>query len=121
MSLAVDKILADWIKKQFKPVYWLEGEEEYFINKLMDYAEHKILTDSEKEFNLTVFYGKDAEWATVTNACCRYPMFSDRQIVLLKEAQQMRDVDKLEPYIQKPLSSTVFIVAYKEKKLDGRS
>lgn len=121
MSLTVDKILADWKKKQFKPVYWLEGEEEYFINKLIDYAEHKILTDSEKEFNLTVFYGKDSEWATVTNACCRYPMFSDRQIVLLKEAQQMRDIDKLEPYIQKPLSSTVFVVAYKEKKLDGRS
>jgi DNA polymerase III subunit delta len=121
MSLTVDKILADWKKKQFKPVYWLEGEEEYFINKLMEYAEHGILTDSEKEFNLTVFYGKDADWATVMNACCRYPMFSDKQIVLLKEAQQMREIDKLEPYIQKPLSSTVFIVAYKEKKLDGRS
>jgi DNA polymerase III subunit delta len=120
MSLTVDKILADWKKKQFKPVYWLEGEEEYFINSLMNYAEHEILTDSEKEFNLTIFYGKDADWATVTNACCRYPMFSDKQIVLLKEAQQMRDIDKLEPYIQKPLSSTVFVVAYKEKKLDGR-
>ena len=121
MNLTVDKILADWKKKLFKPVYWLEGEEEYFINRLMETAEHGILTDSEKEFNLTVFYGKDADWASVTNACCRYPMFSDRQIVLLKEAQQMRDIDKLEPYIQKPLSSTVFIVAYKEKKLDGRS
>jgi DNA polymerase-3 subunit delta len=121
MSLTVDKILADWKKKQFKSVYWLEGEEEYFINKLVDFAEHQILSDAEKEFNLTIFYGKEADWATVTNALCRYPMFAERQIVLLKEAQQMRDIEKLEPYIQKPLSSTVFIVAYKEKKVDGRS
>ena len=55
------------------------------------------------------------------NACRRYPMFAERQVVLLKEAQQMRDIDKLEAYIDKPLSSTVFVVAYKEKKVDGRS
>ena len=121
MSLTEDKILADWKKKHFKSVYWLEGEEEYYINRLVDFAEHQILSDAEKEFNLTIFYGKEADWATVTNACCRYPMFAERQVILLKEAQQMRDIEKLEPYIQKPLSSTVFIVAYKEKKLDGRS
>src|SRR6201985_1458174 len=68
-----------------------------------------------------VFYGKDADWAQVINSCRRYPMFAERQVVLLKEAQQMRDIDKLEPYIEKPLSSTVFIVSYKEKKVDGRS
>ena len=119
--MSVDKILNEWKRHQFKPVYWLEGEEEYYINKLMEYAEHRILPESERGFNLTVFYGKDADWPTVMNTCCRYPMFGERQIVLLKEAQQMRDIDKLEPYIQKPLSSTVFIVAYKEKKIDGRS
>jgi DNA polymerase-3 subunit delta len=119
--VSVDKILNDWKRNQFKPVYWLEGEEEYYINKLVDYAEHQILPESEKSFNLTVFYGKDADWPTIINTCCRYPMFGERQIVLLKEAQQMRDIDKLEPYIQKPLSSTILIVAYKEKKVDGRS
>ncbi len=118
--MSVEKIISDWKKKSFKPLYWLEGEEEYFIDKVVDFAEHNILTESEASFNLSIFYGKDANWADVVNACRRYPMFSERQVVLLKEAQQMRDVEKLESYIENPLSSTVFVVSYKEKKLDAR-
>src|SRR6478735_275375 len=119
--MSAEKILGDWKKKLFKPVYWLEGEEEYYIDKLVDYAEHEILPEAEASFNLTVFYGKDAAWADIVNACMRYPMFADRQVVILKEAQQMRDIEKLEQYINRPLSSTVLVVAHKEKKLDGRS
>jgi DNA polymerase-3 subunit delta len=119
--LSAEQIILDWKKKIFKPVYWLEGEEEYFINEVMEFAEHQILPEEEKAFNLTVFYGKDAEWASIVNACRRYPMFAERQVVLLKEAQQMRDIAKLEPYIQQPLGSTVFVVSYKDKKVDGRS
>jgi len=119
--VSVEKILGDWKKKKFRPVYWLEGEEEYYIDKIVQYAEHEILSEAEAGFNLTVFYGKDADWTAVINACRRYPMFSERQVVLLKEAQQMRDLDKLEAYIEKPLDSTVFVVSYKEKKVDGRS
>ena len=119
--MSAEKIIRDWKKKIFKPVYWLEGEEEYFINEVMDYAEHDLLPEEEKGFNLTVFYGKDADWATVVNACRRYPMFAERQVVLLKEAQQMKDILKLELYIEKPLDSTLFVVSYKDKKVDGRS
>ncbi len=119
--MSVEKIITDWKKGSFKAVYWLEGEEEYYIDKAMDYAEHHILPESETGFNLTVFYGKDANWADVVNACRRYPMFAERQVVLLKEAQQMRDVEKLESYIENPLSSTVFVVSYKDKKVDGRT
>jgi len=119
--MSVEKILGDWKKLKFKPVYWLEGEEEYYIDKLMHYAEHEILSEADAGFNLTVFYGKDADWTAVINACRRYPMFAERQVVLLKEAQQMRDIDRLEAYIDKPLTSTVFVVSYKEKKVDGRS
>ena len=118
--MSVHKILDDWKKKSFKPIYWLEGEEEYFIDKVIDYAEHNILPESEASFNLSVFYGKDANWADIINACRRYPMFAERQVVLLKEAQQMRDIEKLEAYVDNPLSSTVFVVSYKEKKLDAR-
>jgi DNA polymerase-3 subunit delta len=118
--MSAEKIISDWKKKSFKPVYWLEGEEEYFIDKVIDYAEHHILTESESSFNLTVFYGKDASLPEVINSCRRYPMFSERQVVLLKEAQQMKDVEKLESYIENPLQSTVFVVSYKEKKLDAR-
>ena len=119
--MSAEKIISDWEKKQFKPVYWLEGEEGYYIDKVMDYAEHNILSESEAGFNLSVFYGKDAAWADVINACRRYPMFSERQVVLLKEAQQMKDIDKLEAYVETPLGSTVFVVSYKDKKVDGRS
>jgi len=119
--MSVEKILSDWKKKSFRPVYWLEGEEDYYIDEVMNYAEHHILSEAEAGFNLSVFYGKDAAWADIVNACMRYPMFAERQVVLLKEAQQMRDIDKLEAYIAKPLLSTIFVVSYKEKKVDGRS
>jgi DNA polymerase-3 subunit delta len=118
--MSVEKIIADWKKGIFKPLYWLEGEEEYFIDKVVEFAEHHILNESEASFNLSIFYGKDANWADVINACRRYPMFAERQVVLLKEAQQMREVEKLESYIENPLHSTVFVVSYKEKKLDAR-
>lgn len=118
--MSVEKIITDWQKKSFKPIYWLEGEEEYFIEKVIAYAEHNILSKSEVSFNLSVFYGKDAGWADIVNACRRYPMFAERQVVILKEAQQMKDVEKLETYIENPLSSTIFVVSYKGKKLDAR-
>lgn len=118
--MSVEKILQDWKKGNFKPIYWLEGEESYFIDVLMDYAEKSIISEAEQGFNLSVFYGKDADWAAVVNACRRYPMFAERQVVLLKEAQQMREIEKLESYVENPLSSTVFVVSHKEKKVDGR-
>ena len=119
--MSAEKIIADWKKGNFKPIYWLEGEEPYHIDKVVEYAEHKILSESEASFNLTVFYGRDADWAAVVNACRRYPMFADRQVVLLKEAQQMKDIEKLEGYIDNPLTSTVFVVSYKDKKVDART
>ena len=118
--MSAEKILSDWKKNSFKPVYWLEGEEAYFIDVLVDYAEKKLLSPAEAEFNLSVFYGKDADWAEVVNACKRYPMFGDKQVVILKEAQQMKDLEKLIGYIEQPLASTIFVVSHKEKKVDGR-
>jgi len=117
----IESILKAWKKKQFEPVYWLEGEEPYYIDQLIEYAEHHIIPEEEAAFNKTVFYGKDAAWAGIINACMRYPMFGEKQLVILKEAQHMREIDKLESYIHHPLASTIFIVGYKEKKIDGRS
>lgn len=119
--MAIEKIIADWNKKQFQPIYWLEGDEDFFIDKVVQYAENQILNLNEAEFNLSIFYGKDAAWVDVVNACRRYPMFAERQVVLLKEAQQMKDIEKLETYFENPLKSTIFVVAYKDKKLDGRT
>ena len=114
-------ILSEWKKNNYKPVYWLEGEEEFYIDEVMEYAEKKILSSADAEFNLSIFYGKDANWADVLNACRRYPMFAEKQVVLLKEAQQMKDIEKLEGYIEKPLGSTILVVSYKGKTIDGRS
>lgn len=113
-------ILSDWKKNMYKSVYWLEGEEEFYIDEVMEYAEKKILSSSEAEFNLSIFYGKDANWADIINACRRYPMFSEKQVVLLKEGQHMKDIDKLEGYIENPLPSTTLVIAYKGKTMDGR-
>jgi DNA polymerase-3 subunit delta len=79
------------------------------------------LNESEAGFNLTVFYGKDTQWPDIINACRRYPMFSDKQVVILKEAQAMKNIEKLEGYVERPLSSTVLVVAFKNKKVDGRT
>ncbi|HMF72363.1 MAG TPA: DNA polymerase III subunit delta [Flavitalea sp.] len=116
-----EKILKDWQQKLYKSIYWLEGDEEYFIDQVVKYAEHHILSESESSFNLSIYYGKDAIWSDIINACMRYPMFAERQVVILKEAQQMKDSAKLEGYIERPLKSTIFVVAYKDKKIDGRS
>ena len=119
--MSAEKIITSWKKKDFKPVYWFDGEEDYYIDQLMNYAEQHLLSEAEAEFNLTVFYGRDADWAAVINACKRYPMFAERQVVLLKEAQHMKEIEKLESYVESPLSSTIFIVGYKTKALDKRT
>jgi DNA polymerase-3 subunit delta len=116
-----EKIINDLQRKNFKPVYWLEGEEEFFIDNIVNYAEKNILPEAEAGFNLTIFYGRDTSWADLINACRRYPMFADKQVVIVKEAQAMKDIEKIESYIEKPLSSTLLFIAYKSKKVDGRT
>ncbi len=115
------QIISDWKKNIYKPVYWLEGEEEFYIDEVIGYAEKKILSVADAAFNLTIFYGKDASWSDVLNACMRYPMFAERQVVLLKEGQLMKDIERLESYIEKPSATTIFVVSYKGKTVDGRS
>ena len=119
--MTTEKVLLDLKKKHYQPIYWLEGDEEFFIDQVVDFAESNILTESEAGFNLTIFYGRDADWSTVMNACRRYPMFAERQVILLKEAQDMKGIEKLEAYVEKPLPSTLLFVAYKGKKVDKRT
>lgn len=116
-----EKIIGDLKKGKTNPVYWLEGDENFFIDQVVDFAEHKILPESEAGFNLTVFYGRDTSWADVVNACRRYPMFAEKQVVIIKEAQDLKGIEKLEMYVEKPLTSTLLFVAYKGKKVDGRT
>ncbi len=117
----MSKIIANWKKNVFDAVYWLEGEEPFYIDELVDYAEKHLLKEADQAFNLSIFYGKDADWTQVLNACKRYPVSAEKQVVILKEAQQMNQLEKLVSYIENPLSSTIFIVAHKDKNVDGRS
>lgn len=118
--MSAESILSDWKRKATHPVYWLEGEEAYEIDKLSDLAADILLSPEEMSFNFTCFYGKDAKVEDIVNACRRYPMFAEKQVVVVKEAQQLKEIERLEPYISNPLLSTILIVAFKEKKLDGR-
>ena len=118
--MPTSKIIANWKNKVFDAVYWLEGEEPYYIDQVVNYAEHHLLSEADQSFNLTVFYGKDADWAQIINACKRYPVNAEKQVVILKEAQHMGQIEKLESYVEKPLSSTILVIAYKDKNVDGR-
>jgi DNA polymerase-3 subunit delta len=119
--MSVDSIINSWKKNKFSPLNLFHGEEDFFIDELISFAEGKILSQEEASFNLTVFYGKDAEWTQVVNACKRYPMNAERQVVILKEAQMMNGIDKLEAYAENPLSTTLFIIAHKGKTMDKRT
>lgn len=116
-----EKIIADLKKGKYTPVYWLEGEEDYFIDQVIQFAEHGILSETDAAFNLTVFYGRDTNWPDVINACRRYPMFAEKQVVIIKEAQDLKGIEKLEGYVENSLASTLLFVAYKGKKVDGRT
>jgi DNA polymerase-3 subunit delta len=119
--MKIEELISDLKKNKFKPVYWLEGEEEYFIDQVLDFAENHILTPTEAQFNRSIFYGRDTDFSTILNACRRYPMFAEKQVIIIREAQALRDIDKLESYINKPLNSTLLFIGYKGKKVDGRS
>ena len=119
-EITCDDILKELRAKQYRPVYYLMGEEPYYIDLIADYITDNILTKTEKEFNLTVVYGADVDIATVINAAKRYPMMSEHQVVVVKEAQNIRNMEELSYYLQKPLLSTILVICHKHGVLDRR-
>jgi DNA polymerase-3 subunit delta len=114
--------IIDQIKKKiYHPIYFLEGDESYFIDEVMSLLEERVLTEGEKAFNLSIFYGRDTDPQSLMNTCRQYPMGSDFQLVLLKEAQSMSKLEGIISYIENPLKSTVLVLAYKYGKLDRRT
>ena len=114
-------ILNNLKKKLVHPIYLLQGEEPYYIDIISDYIEDNLLTDAEKGFNQTIFYGKDSNALTIAESCMRFPMMAQRQVIIVKEAQSLQKIDILASYAEKPMASTVLVLAYKYKKLDARS
>lgn len=117
-------LLSDIKARKFKPVYLLHGDEAYYIDKIAEYMEDNILPPDQKDFNFSVFYGKDTHPQTVIDTCMRFPMFSDFNVVLLREAQMMKtkggEIDRLESYVEKASPTTILIICYKEGKFDAR-
>ncbi|MDR2809918.1 MAG: DNA polymerase III subunit delta [Tannerellaceae bacterium] len=106
--------------KKFVPVYLLIGEEPFFIDRITDLLIENVLDDSERDFNQTILYGADTDVAAIFNAARRFPMMAERQLVVVREAQLIRDIEMLANYVKNPLHSTVLVINYKYKTLDSK-
>lgn len=119
--MEADVILQNLKKKIYHPIYLLQGDEPYFIDQVSNYIEKNVLSDAEKGFNQTIFYGKDTEERTIAHAALRYPMMCDKQVIIVKEAQSLKKIEELGPYAEKPMPSTILVLNYKYKTLDKRT
>jgi len=119
-KVSLEFIMTELRKQVYKPVYFLMGEEPYYIDYISDYIQKNVLNDSEKEFDQTILYGKDVDIRTIINVAKRYPMMSKYQVVIVKEAQLIKDWDDLVHYLKSPLQSTILVFCYKYGTPDGR-
>ncbi len=106
--------------KDYSPVYVLMGEEPYFIDEITNLLVESVVREDAKDFDQLIIYGSDTDVGTVINTARRFPMLGEKQLVVIKEAQQLRDIEQLALYVKQPLASTVLVINYKYKKLDGR-
>jgi len=115
------KIVNDIKNGNIKPIYFLMGEEPYYIDRLSEYIDQNLLSEEEKGFNQTVLYGRDVSIEEVISTCKRYPMMAERQVVIVREAQDLsKTIDKIESYAENPMPTTVLVICYKYKTLDKR-
>lgn len=115
-----DTIRKDILQRQFHPIYLLMGDESYFIDALTDLFVDSVLTEDEKDFNLHIFYGVDADVNVIISAARRFPMMAEYQLVIIKEAQQLDKIELLEVYAKKPMPSTLLLINYKHGTVDRR-
>ena len=115
-----EEIARDLKNRVYKPVYYLMGEESYYIDRISDYIAQTVLTEEEREFNQTILYGVDTDVASIINAAKRYPMMSEYQVVIVKEAQNVKKIEELSYYLQKPLMATILVICHKIGVLDKR-
>ncbi len=116
----VDTIMSDLKARRFKPIYILMGEEPYYIDKISDYIENNVMPPEERDFNQTVVYGVDTSAAQVVDMAWRFPMMSEYQVVIVKEAQNIKNWDRLDNYLEKPLNTTILVLCYKHGTMDAR-
>jgi len=115
-----EQIQSDLKNKIYYPVYFLAGEESYYIDTISDIIEKNVLNETDRDFNQTVVYGRDTNPLEIISLAKRYPMMASHQVVIVKEAQSIQKIEELEPYLANPLESTVLVINYKYKKVDRR-
>jgi DNA polymerase III subunit delta len=118
--MTFDQIIGEIKRKIYRPVYLLHGEEPYFIDAITTLIEESVLTESEKEFNQTVVYGRETNPGVIIDMARRFPMMANYQVVIVKEAQDIEKIENLQPYIEKPQPSTILVIAHKYRKIDQR-
>jgi DNA polymerase-3 subunit delta len=119
-GVSYDQVMSDLRRSAYKPIYLLMGEEAYYIDKISDFIQANVLDESQREFDLTVVYGKDTDMVNIVNAAKRYPMMSPYQVVIVKEAQLIKNWESLQFYINNPLKSTILVFDYKYGTPDKR-
>jgi DNA polymerase-3 subunit delta len=121
MPVTYEEIISDLKNRIFKPVYFLAGEEPYYIDLITDYIQEKVLPEAEKAFNQIVLYADDTNIAAIIDTARRFPMMASHQVLIIKEAQTLKKLDDLAIYLEKPLLSTILVFSYKYKTLDKRT
>ncbi len=121
MAATFEEIMSDLKNRIFKSVYFLAGEEPYYIDLISDYIEEKVLPEAEKSFNQMILYGDDTNIPSVIDLARRFPMMSSHQVIIIKEAQSLKKIEDLVIYLEKPLNSTILVICYKYKTLDKRT
>jgi len=118
--MTYEQLLGDLKNKAYKPIYFLHGDEPYYIDLVTEFISKKVLTEAEQSFNQTIMYGKESDAGQVINAAKRFPMMASHQVIVLKEAQELKEFEKLIHYVENPQPSTLLVINYKYKNPDKR-
>jgi len=121
MAVTYEEIISDLKNRIFKPVYFLAGEEPYYIDLITEYIQEKVLPEDEKAFNQIILYGDDTNISAIIDTARRFPMMASHQVLIIKEAQSLKKLDDLVIYLEKPLLSTILVFSYKYKTIDKRT
>ena len=121
MPATFEVIMSDLKNRKFKPVYFLAGEEPYYIDLIVDYIESNAISEADRAFNQVIIYGDDTSVPAIIDTSRRFPMMAEHQVVIIKEAQTLKKIEDLSIYLEKPLLSTILVISYKYKTLDKRT
>ena len=119
-NVTFDSIMRDLKAQKYSPVYYLMGDEPYYIDKIADYIAEHVLRPEERDFNQTILFGSDVSASLIADTARRYPMMSEYQVVIVKEAQNVKNTEALEKYFKAPMNSTILVMCHKNGTIDGR-